>query len=335
MGPLRFNVVLAGRLPVPAVGTTLPRALQACSRRFQPNTLVRQCTSDLNRSSFLRSETRGYSTANVGGKRFQDFDLAGRVYVVTGGGRGLGLCMAEALVEAGGKVYCLDIQPKPGVDFDEANARISPEYGGSLNYEQIDVRDTKSLNRVIGGIADEHQRLDGLIAAAAVQKICSSLEYSVEETRQMMDVNYTGVFMTATAAAAAMFKYKCRGNMCLVASMSGTVANKGLLSPVYNSSKAALLQLTRNLAMEWSHIRADGSGGLRVNSLSPGHIITPMVKKNFDEVPGLKQTWERENMLGRLSQPEEFKGAGLFLLSNASSFMTGANLIIDGGHTAW
>ncbi|EOD44410.1 putative oxidoreductase protein [Neofusicoccum parvum UCRNP2] len=109
------------------------------------------------------------------------------------------------------------------------------------------------------------------------------------------------------------------GAMVLIASMSGSVANKGLVCPVYNSSKAALLQLTRNLAMEWS-----GKGREH-----------PMVKRNFEEVPGLREKWERENMMGRLATPEEFKGAGLFLLSKASSFMTGSNLIIDGGHTAW
>jgi len=87
--------------------------------------------------------------------------------------------------------------------------------------------------------------------------------------------------------------------------------------------------------MEWSRVQPDGSGGIRVNCLSPGHIVTPMVQANFAENPGLKALWERENMMGRLADPSEFKGAALFCLSNASSFMTGTNLIIDGGHTAW
>ncbi|KAF2138499.1 uncharacterized protein K452DRAFT_328699 [Aplosporella prunicola CBS 121167] len=272
---------------------------------------------------------------NVGGKRFQDFDLAGGVYVVTGGARGLGLCMAEALVEAGGKVYCLDRLEKPDDHFEEAKSRVLPEFGGSLNYRRVDVCSTDDLNQVISAIADEHKRMDGLIAAAAVQQIKPSLEYTVEEARQMLDINYTGVFMTCSAVARQMFKYKCRGSICIIASMSGLIANKGLISPVYNSSKAAVIQLSRNLAMEWTRIREDGTGGIRVNCLSPGHIVTPMVEKNFEEVPGLQEIWENANMMGRLSKPEEFKGAGLFLLSRASSFMTGSNLVIDGGHTAW
>lgn len=151
----------------------------------------------------------------------------------------------------------------------------------------------------------------------------------------MLSINFTGVMQSATACARQMFKHRSRGSIVLIGSMSGLIANKGLISPVYNASKAAVIQLTRNLAMEWGRINENGEGGIRVNCLSPGHIITPMVQKNFEEVPGLKETWEKENMLGRLAKPEEFKSAGLFLLSRASSFMTGSNMVIDAGHTAW
>ncbi|KAF2096659.1 3-alpha--hydroxysteroid dehydrogenase [Rhizodiscina lignyota] len=267
---------------------------------------------------------------------FRDFDLAGGVYIVTGGARGLGLSMAEALVEAGGKVYCLDRLPNPDESFHEAQQRVrghSPT--GSLHYGQLDVRDTPSLDSTISSIAAQHHRLDGIVAAAGIQQLCPAVDYSPEDARRMIDINFNGVMMTATAAGRAMLQHKSRGSIVLIASMSGMIANKGLISPVYNASKAAVIQLARNLAMEWGRKREDGSGGIRVNALSPGHIMTPMVKKNFEEVEGLKDTWEKENMLGRLSAPEEFRGAGVFLLSRASSFMTGNNLVIDGGHTAW
>lgn len=210
-----------------------------------------------------------------------------------------------------------------------------PEWGGSLHYRRQDVSDTAHLEETMAAIADEHGRLDGVVAAAGVQQVTPALDYSPSDVARMLDINYTGVFMTATSAARQMFKHKTRGSICLIASMSGLVANKGLLSPVYNSSKAAVIQLARNLAMEWSPVREDGSGGIRVNCISPGHILTPMVLKNFEEVPGLRETWESENMMGRLAETTEFKGAVLFLLSSASSFMTGNNLVIDGGHTAW
>lgn len=203
----------------------------------------------------------------------------------------------------------------------------------------MDVRDTDRLEGIVESIASQHSRLDGLIAAAGVQHISPALDYPPHEIMKMMDINYKGVFCSATACARQMIRYRCKGSIVLVASMSGFIANKGLITSVYNSSKAAVVQLSKNLAMEWGQAikRDDGmvDGGIRVNALCPGHIITPMVEQNFEEVPGLKETWEKENMLGRLSLPTEYRGAALFLLSEASSFMTGASLVIDGGHTAW
>ncbi|KAI1497255.1 D-arabinitol 2-dehydrogenase [Biscogniauxia marginata] len=272
---------------------------------------------------------------NVGQKRFADFDLGGRVFVVTGAAQGLGLALAEALVEAGGKVYCLDREEHADEHFEEAKRRVVPEWGGSLFYRQIDVQDTVQLDEIITAIADESQRLDGVIAAAGIQQVTPAAEYEEADVARMMAINYTGVLMTAKAAANQMFKYRCHGSICLIASMSGSVANKGMLTSVYNSSKAAVIQLARNLAMEWSPIREDGTGGIRVNCISPGHILTPMVDKVFEEVPNLRQKLEAENMMGRLAKTTEFKGAALFLLSGASSYMTGNNLIIDGGHTSW
>ncbi|KAK5165141.1 uncharacterized protein LTR77_009238 [Saxophila tyrrhenica] len=264
-------------------------------------------------------EVFGPSNENVGQKRFADFDLKEHVFVVTGGA----------------SVYCLDRAPSPTAEWNEAQKRVATDWGGALDYQRVDVDDTADLDKTITDIASKHQRLDGLMAAAAIQKIQPAVEYGAEDLMQMMAINYKGVYMSATSAARQMMKYKCHGSICFVASMSGLIANKGLLSSVYNSSKAALIQLARNLAMEWSPIKEDGTGGIRVNCLSPGHVLTPMVRKNLDDDPGLQGMWESENMMHRLARPDEFKSAGLFLLSRASSFMTGNNLVIDGGHTGW
>lgn len=209
------------------------------------------------------------------------------------------------------------------------------EWGGSLHYNQQDVTDTAHLDRTSTAIAEENQRLDGVIAAAGVQQLTPATEYQEDDVARMLPVNYTGVLMTADSAARQMLKYKCKGSIFLIASMSGLVANKGLVPPVYNSSKAAVIQLARSLAMEWSPTQQDETGGIRVNLISPGRILTPMVRKNSKGVPGLKEEWERENMLVGLADTHEFKGATLFLMSAASSFMTANNLIIDGGHTSW
>ncbi|KAJ6789473.1 hypothetical protein PWT90_00274 [Aphanocladium album] len=273
--------------------------------------------------------------APVGSKRFADFDLRGKAFIVTGGARGLGLAVAEALVEAGGKVYCFDMQEKPDAEWEEAERRVVPEWGGQLVYCQQDVRNSEQLEKRIEDIADENGQLNGVIAAAAFIETTPAIDYDVDDISRMLATNYTSVFMTAQASAKAMMKHKTKGSICMIASMSGLVANKGMLSPVYNSSKAALIQLARNLAMEWSPIKDDGSGGIRVNCLSPGHIETPMVLELFEKDPSMKKKWTTENMMGRLATTAEFKGAALFLISSASSFMTGNNLVVDGGHTAW
>ncbi|KAK4947451.1 hypothetical protein LTR10_013819 [Elasticomyces elasticus] len=265
--------------------------------------------------------------------RFREFDLNEKVFIVTGGGRGLGLTLAEALVEAGGKVYCLDRLPEPEPEFHEVQQRLGPKYGGALNYDHVDVREAGNLDRVISEIASKHSRMDGLIAAAAIQNVTPALDFTPEKIMEMLDINYKGVFRSAVSCARQMIKYDCQGSILLVASMSGLIANKGFTSAVYNSSKAAVCQLARSLAMEWG--KAVNGKPIRVNALCPGNIVTPMVLKNFEDQPELKEQWESQNMLGRLSEPKEYRGAALLCMSDASSFMTGTNLVIDGGYTAW
>ncbi len=191
------------------------------------------------------------------------------------------------------------------------------------------MRDVSALNTVVERIANTHGRLDGLIAAAGVQQETPALEYTQKDADYMFSVNVTGVFMTAQAVARQMVKFDNKGSIVLIGSMSGTVANRGLICPAYNASKAAVLQLARNLASEW------GEYGIRVNTISPGYIVTDMVKALFEKFPERRMEWPKQNMLGRLSAPEEYRGAAVFLVSDASSFMTGADLRIDGGHSAW
>ncbi|KAF2036475.1 NAD(P)-binding protein [Setomelanomma holmii] len=244
--------------------------------------------------------------------------------------------MAEGLGEAGGIVHCLDCAAEPPRTFEEAEARIRGRSDGDLRYHQVDVTNNEALEDCVAGIAAEKRRLDGLIAAAGIQQVTPALDFKKEDIMKMLEVNYTGVFLSARACARQMMKYKVQGgSICLIASMSGTIANRGFIAPVYNSSKAAVVQLARNLAMEWGRTNADGSGGIRVNSLSPGHIVTPMVEENFRRGEADREEWENNSMLGRLSTPEEYKAAGLFLLSRASSYMTAHDMKMDGGTTAW
>ncbi|KAK3984379.1 hypothetical protein QBC44DRAFT_385787 [Cladorrhinum sp. PSN332] len=260
------------------------------------------------------------------------FSLQSRVILISGGARGVGLTQASALLQAGAKVHALDLLPDPSLDpnsdFSAVQKTLSHS-SSTLTYHRVDVRDQQSLNKIVSSIADQEGRLDGLIAAAGIQQETPALEYTREDSDRMLGVNVTGVFMTAQAVAREMVKRKKGGSIVLIGSMSGTVANRGLICPVYNASKAGVIQLARNLAAEW------GEHGIRVNTLSPGYIVTAMTAGLFDAFPERRKAWPDANMLGRLSYPEEYQGAAIFLLSDASSFMTGADLRIDGGHCAW
>ncbi|KAJ4374126.1 hypothetical protein N0V83_002867 [Neocucurbitaria cava] len=257
-----------------------------------------------------------------------EFSLANKVVLVSGAARGLGLTQAEALLEAGAKVYALDRLPEPSPDFHTV-AEKAKKLGTSLEYRQIDVREVEALHKIVEEIADKEGRLDGLIAAAGIQQETPALEYTAEDANRMFSVNITGVMMTAQAAAKQMIKFGNGGSIVLIASMSGSVANRGLICSAYNASKAGVIQLGRNLASEW------GMHNIRVNTISPGYIVTAMVEELFKQYPERKVEWPTQNMLGRLSAPKEYRGAAVFLISDASSFMTGSDLRMDGGHAAW
>lgn len=265
----------------------------------------------------------------TGGNRLPEFSLAGKVVCVSGAARGLGLTQAEALLEAGARVYALDRLEEPSPEFYDIQKRAKEELGTEFQYRRIDVRDTNLLHSTIEAIANTEGRMDGLVAAAGIQQETPALDYTSQDANRMFEVNVTGVMMTAQAVAKQMIRFGNGGSIALIASMSGTVANRGLICSAYNASKAAVIQLARNLASEW------GQYNIRVNTISPGYIVTAMVEQLFIQYPERREEWPKHNMLGRLSSPQEYRGAAVFLLSDASSFMTGSDLRMDGGHAAW
>lgn len=123
-------------------------------------------------------------------------------------------------------MYALDRLPEPSPDFHRIVERAEKEFGTQLQYRQIDVRDVPGLNKVVEDIGSKHGRLDGLIAAAGIQQETPALDYTAEDANRMFEVNITGVFMTSQAVAKQMIKYGNGGSIVLIASMSGTVANK-------------------------------------------------------------------------------------------------------------
>jgi NAD(P)-dependent dehydrogenase (short-subunit alcohol dehydrogenase family) len=144
--------------------------------------------------------------------------------------------------------------------------------------------------------------------------------------QRVIDVNLTGVFLSCQAEARAMLG-QGRGAIVNIASMSGTIVNRGLLQAHYNASKAAVAHLTKSLAMEWA------GRGVRVNAISPGYTATPMNSR--PEVADQVRQFEADTPLGRMASVGELVGPTVFLLSDAASFCTGVDLLVDGGFTCW
>jgi NAD(P)-dependent dehydrogenase (short-subunit alcohol dehydrogenase family) len=142
----------------------------------------------------------------------------------------------------------------------------------------------------------------------------------------VIDINLTGVFLSCQAEGRVMLEHG-RGAIVNIASMSGSIVNRGLLQAHYNASKAAVAHLTKSLAMEWA------DRGIRVNAISPGYTATPMNLR--PEVAEQVTLFERDTPLGRMATVDELVGPAIFLLSDAATFCTGVDLLVDGGFTCW
>lgn len=263
------------------------------------------------------------------------FDLSNRTVLVTGGARGLGLTIAHALVESGADVVAFDLLPPVEPEWSAAQTAAAAT-GATLSYAQLDVTDADAVEAAVSAaFAASRRPVRGLFHAAGVQLLRGATEYTPAEFRRIVDIDLTGSYLMCAAWARAFMAQnpdyavgQRMGSIVMVASMSGHVANYGLLCAAYNAAKAGCIQLAKNLAMEW------GGKGIRVNTLSPGYIRTKLTDELLEQQPALAATWLKGSLMGRLSTPDEFRGPAVFLLSDASSFMTGSDLVVDGGHTA-
>jgi len=265
-------------------------------------------------------------------KVFDEFSLKDRVGIVTGGGRGLGLEMALVLLELGARaVYCFDLPKTPTDHWEKTRAYVEKMgTGGRLEYVSQSVLDQKAMWEHARKIGDKEGRMDVCVAAAGILKEHTDcLEYPAEQFNQVMGVNVNGVLHAAQAAGQQMRRFGNGGSIILIASMSGSITNRDHAWVSYNSSKAAVLQMARSMACEL------GKENIRVNSLSPGHIHTQMTGAYLDKQPHLLEKWSNLNPMGRIGRPDEMRGVIAWLASDASSFCTGSDIMVTGGHHSW
>lgn len=253
---------------------------------------------------------------------FLNSSIVGDVALVTGAASGIGQAIAVALAEAGARVGCADL---PSSTMEETLGLVA-EVGGEGRAIAWDVTQPEDANRAVLEVEDAFGPLKLAVNAAGIANADPATEMSLEQWQRMYDVDATGVFLACQAEGRAMLRHG-RGSIVNIASMSGTIANRGLTQVHYNSAKAAVIHLTRSLAVEW--IR----GGVRVNSISPGYTWTPMNKR--PEVAEQVVEFAESTPIGRLAEPVEIAGPTLFLLSPAASFVTGVDLLVDGGFCCW
>ncbi|KAI9712069.1 MAG: hypothetical protein M1820_001778 [Bogoriella megaspora] len=260
-----------------------------------------------------------YQPPDVNSHVLSQFSLKGKIAAVTGGARGIGLEIVRGLAEAGADVAVIYTSSK---NTEETAAKIAKDTGVRLQAFQSDVASRDRIAATINQIRNEfgNGRLDIVVANAGVCAEVPNLEYDEVSWHKNNSVNYDGVMWTAQAAGK-IFKEQGKGNLIITSSVSANLVNIPQTQAAYNASKAAVVHLAKSLAVEWVDFA-------RVNVISPGYIETEMLSTQPKE---LYAKWLEQIPGRRICDAAELKSAYVFFASDACSYMTGSNLIIDGG----
>jgi NAD(P)-dependent dehydrogenase (short-subunit alcohol dehydrogenase family) len=247
------------------------------------------------------------------------FNISGKSALVTGAGRGIGKVLAKALAEAGCNVALMGLH-KENLD---KTANELEKTGVKIITLEADVSKKDDVVNAFACIKEEFGGLDIAVNNAGVSMQVPAEEMQEKDWDSIIDINMKGVFFCCQEAAKIMIPQK-HGSIINTGSISGSAVNVPQKQGVYNTSKAGVVMLSKSLAVEWAPY------GIRVNSISPGYIKTEMT---LETMSALFPQWEALTPMGRLGEAEELRGALIYLASDASSYMTGHDLIVDGGYT--
>jgi len=243
------------------------------------------------------------------------FDLADRVAIVTGGGGVLGREIGRGLAAFGARVIFADLDRERAADA----ARGVP----GARAETVDVTDPESAGALVSRVVAAEARVDILVNAAGVFRVAPMLEMKLSEWETVLKVNLTGIFIMTQAAGAVMLR-QGKGRVINLGSVSSRVGNPEYAA--YAASKGGVAQLTKALGAEWCR------HGVLVNALGPAFTETPLTR-GYLERPDARQRVLEKIPMGRMGEPRDIVGAAVFLASDASEFVVGQTLYVDGGRT--
>ncbi len=246
------------------------------------------------------------------------FDLSGKIAIVTGGNQGIGFGITRGLAGAGATVIIANRREEEG----QQAARMLQKEGFSAAAVPVDVSDRMSVEDLVSRVLGEHGRIDILVNNAGVILRRPAEDFTEEEYDRIMDINVKGMFFCCQAAGREMLKAK-KGKIINVSSVIAQQVQPQ--RSVYAISKAGVSNLTRSLALEWSR------SGVNVNAIAPGVTVTPLNQKYFAEHPDQLQAFADATPKGRVAYPDDYAGAAIFLASEASDYVTGHILLVDGG----